>query len=156
LQRLGQDATYGARLLRKDRAFTLAAILTLALGIGSTTAIFSVVGAAPAVLVSLGYVVARRTREVGIRMALGARPGDVLLLVLRQSLWAAAGGVAIGAVGAAALTRTMRSLLFGVSATDPLTFAAVALLLAAAAIVASYLPARRATRVDPLVALRSE
>jgi len=104
----------------------------------------------------MGYVVARRTREVGIRMALGARPGDVLLLVLRQSLWAAAGGVAIGAVGAAALTRTMRSLLFGVSATDPLTFASVALLLAAAAIVASYLPARRATRVDPLVALRSE
>jgi putative ABC transport system permease protein len=104
----------------------------------------------------MGYVVARRTREVGIRMALGARPGDVLVLVLRQSLWAVAGGVAIGAVGAAALTRTMRSLLFGVSATDPLTFAAVALLLAAAAVVASYLPARRATRVDPLVALRSE
>jgi ABC-type antimicrobial peptide transport system permease subunit len=89
-------------------------------------------------------------------MALGARAGDVLILVLRQSLWAAAGGVAIGAVGAAALTRTMRSLLFGVSATDPLTFAGVALLLAAAAFVASYLPARRATRVDPLVALRSE
>jgi putative ABC transport system permease protein len=104
----------------------------------------------------MGYVVARRTHEVGIRMALGARAGDVLVLVLRQSLWAAAGGVAIGAVGAAALTRTMRSLLFGVSATDPLTFAAVALLLAAAAFVASYLPARRATRVDPLVALRSE
>jgi putative ABC transport system permease protein len=104
----------------------------------------------------MGYVVARRTHEVGIRMALGARAGDVLILVLRQSLWAAAGGVAIGAVGAAALTRTMRSLLFGVSATDPLTFAAVALLLGAAAFVASYLPARRATRVDPLVALRSE
>jgi predicted permease len=104
----------------------------------------------------MGYVVARRTHEVGIRMALGARAGDVLILVLRQSLWAAAGGVAIGAVGAAALTRTMRSLLFGVSVTDPLTFAAVALLLAAAAFVASYLPARRATRVDPLVALRSE
>jgi predicted permease len=104
----------------------------------------------------MGYVVARRTHEVGIRMALGARAGDVLILVLSQSLWAAAGGVAIGAVGAAALTRTMRSLLFGVSATDPLTFAGVALLLAAAAFVASYLPARRATRVDPLVALRSE
>ncbi|HVT58428.1 MAG TPA: ABC transporter permease [Thermoanaerobaculia bacterium] len=104
----------------------------------------------------MGYAVERRTREVGVRMALGARAGDVLRLILGQGVLAAAVGVALGVGGAVVLTRTMQSLLFGVSATDPVTFAAVALLLAAVALLASYIPARRATRVDPLVALRSE
>ncbi|MBZ5499760.1 MAG: ABC transporter permease [Acidobacteriia bacterium] len=102
------------------------------------------------------YTVARRTREIGVRMALGARPGDVLRLVLGQGMLAAAVGVAIGVAGSLALTRTLQSLLFGVSATDPVTFAAVALLLVLVAFLTSCIPARRATRVDPMVALRYE
>jgi len=104
----------------------------------------------------MAYAVARRTREVGVRMALGARAGDVLRLVLVQGVGAAAAGVALGIAGAAVLTRTMRSLLYGVTATDPVTFIAVALLLALVAVAASYIPARRATQVDPLIALRSD
>ncbi len=104
----------------------------------------------------MAYSVARRTRELGVRMALGASAGNVLRLVLSQGMSTAAIGVAVGIAGSYALTRTMQSLLFGVSATDPLTFAGVALLLALVALLASYLPARRATRVDPTVALRYE
>ena len=102
------------------------------------------------------YAVARRTREVGVRMALGAQAADVLRLILRQQLVATALGVAAGIAGAIALTRSLQSLLYEVSATDPLTFAAVALLLAAVALVASYVPARRATEVDPLIALQAD
>ncbi len=102
------------------------------------------------------YAVTQRTREIGVRMALGAGTGDVLLLVLGQGLRTAAVGVAAGVAGSFALTRTLQSLLFGVSATDPLTFASVALLLVLVAFLASYIPARRAARVDPMVALRYE
>jgi predicted permease len=104
----------------------------------------------------MSHAVARRTREVGIRMALGAQAGDVLRLILAQEVRTTLAGVAVGVAGAVVLTRFMRSLLFGVSPTDPLTFAAVALLLVAVALVASFVPARRATEVDPLHALRSE
>jgi ABC-type antimicrobial peptide transport system permease subunit len=100
--------------------------------------------------------VAQRTREIGIRMALGARPGDVRRLIVFQGMLPVALGVGMGMVGALAATRLMRSLLFGVSANDPLTFVAMAAFLTAVALLASYLPARRATRVDPLIAMRSE
>ncbi len=104
----------------------------------------------------MAYVVSRRTREFGVRMALGATGGDVLSMVLGQGIRTTAIGVVIGIAGACALTRTMRSMLFGVSATDPLTFAGVAMALGFIAALACYIPARRATRVDPMVALRYE
>ena len=104
----------------------------------------------------MAYTVQQRTREFGVRMALGAQPNDVLNLVLRQGILTIGIGMAAGIFGAIALTRTMQSLLFHTSATDPITFAGVALLLTFVALLASYLPARRATRVDPVIALRYE
>jgi putative ABC transport system permease protein len=104
----------------------------------------------------MSYTVAQRTREFGVRMALGAQPANVLGLVLRQGVVTAGIGVVVGVLGALALTRTMESILFGVTATDPTTFAGVAILLTFIALLASYLPARRATRVDPVIALRYE
>ncbi len=104
----------------------------------------------------VSYGAAQRTREIGIRMALGAVPGDVLGLVLRQGVFLVIAGVIVGLVGAAALTRVLSRFLLLASATDPLTFIAVTLLLAAIALMACYVPARRAMRVDPMVALRHE
>jgi ABC-type antimicrobial peptide transport system permease subunit len=104
----------------------------------------------------LAYSVAQRTQEIGVRIALGATPGNILKMVLGQGLVTIAIGTAIGLAGSFVLTRTMRSLLFEVSPNDPLTVVGVALLLMLVAILASFIPAHRATRVDPLVALRYE
>src|SRR4029434_11191341 len=104
----------------------------------------------------IAYSVAQRTPEFGIRRALGAQSGDVLKLVIRQGLQLALLGIGIGLASALALTRLLKTLLFNVSATDPLTFAVIAMLLLLVAALACWLPARRATKVDPLVALRCE
>jgi predicted permease len=104
----------------------------------------------------MSYAVAQRTREIGVRMALGAQSSSVLKLVVGQGMKLAFAGVAVGLVTSIALTGTIKSLLFGVSATDPLTFAAITLLLAAVALLACWIPARRAMKVDPVIALRNE
>jgi putative ABC transport system permease protein len=104
----------------------------------------------------ISYSITQRTQEIGIRMALGAQPWDVLRLVLRQGMVLAAAGVAVGVAGATVVTRLASRLLVNISATDPLVFAGAALFLAAIALAASYVPARRATRIDPNIALRSQ
>jgi len=104
----------------------------------------------------MAYSVSQRTREIGIRLALGAQGGDVLLQFLRQSLKLTVLGVALGLAGAFALTGVLAHLLFEVTPRDPITFAGVALLLMAVTLFAGWLPARRAAKVDPMVALRCE
>jgi predicted permease len=104
----------------------------------------------------IAYVAAQRTREIGIRMALGAQIGDVRKMFLRYGLWLTAMGLALGIGAALLLTRAMSALLFGVAPTDPMTYVAVSVALAAVALLATDLPARRASRVDPTVALRAD
>ena len=121
-------------------AFGVIALLLAAIGIYGVTS----------------YAVSQRTREIGIRMALGAQLSDVLRLILRSGVKLTVLGVVIGLAGAFLLTRALTSLLSGVTATDPFTFVSVSVLLVAVMMLASYLPARRATKVDPLIALRYE
>jgi putative ABC transport system permease protein len=104
----------------------------------------------------ISYIVSERTREIGIRLALGAQSRNILRMVVRQGLGLALAGAAIGLVAALIVSHLMAGLLYGVRPNDPFTFAGVALLLIAVALLACYIPARRAIRVDPLVALRYE
>jgi ABC-type antimicrobial peptide transport system permease subunit len=214
IAQLWQDARYGARMLMKRPGFTLIAALTLSLGIGANTAIFSLVNSigdpnqlrgqlresileldrsllvevstmrenmtlallpariAATLLGSLGllglslavvgiygvisYAVSQRTNEIGLRMALGARPLDIRTLVIGQGMKLTLIGIGLGSAAALALTRLLTSMLIGVSPTDPLTFVTLATMFTLVALLACYIPAKRAMKVDPLVALRSD
>jgi predicted permease len=137
----------------------LGASLTPARGAAAVLGSFGLLGLVIAAIGIYGvtaYSVAQRTREIGVRMALGAEAIDIVKLIVRQGMALTLAGVAIGLTGALAVTRLMASVLYGVSATDAATFAVVPALLAAVAFIACYLPARRATKVDPMIALRCE
>ena len=131
LETLRSDLFYGVRTLRASPAFAITSILTLALGIGGATAMFTVIRSAP-----------------------GAQKGDILRLVIGRGLALSVAGAGAGLAGALALTGVMKSLLFQLSPTDPLTFASVPTLFVAAAAAASYFPARRAASIDPMAALK--
>ncbi|MBO0726530.1 MAG: ABC transporter permease, partial [Blastocatellia bacterium] len=141
MEQITADATADSRFI----SIALGVFASIALLLGAT-GIYGVISCS----------VAERTREIGVRMALGAERFDVLRLVLAQGMKLALIGVALGLIAAFGLTRLMKSLLFGVSATDPLTFAAIAALLVLVAALACWIPARRATKVDPMVALRCD
>jgi ABC-type antimicrobial peptide transport system permease subunit len=131
-----------------DRRFQV--VLLAAFGLSALLlAVFGIYGV-------VSYGVTERTREMGLRMALGARPHDVLALVVGQGSRLVALGLALGVALALVLTRLLKSFLFEVAATDPLTFGALALVLAGIALAACYLPARKASRVDPMISLRYE
>jgi putative ABC transport system permease protein len=146
---------YGVRTMAQYLAESVASRRTTMLLLGVFAGL-ALILAAVGIYGVMAYAVVQRTHEIGVRMALGAGRGDVLKLVVRSGLVLAFAGVAVGLIAALGLTRLMSSLLFGVRPTDPVTLGAVALLLTAVALLASYIPARRATRVDPNVALRYE
>jgi putative ABC transport system permease protein len=148
-------AVYGIRTMQ-DRLYDSLARQRFASAMLGVFAVFALVLAAVGVYGVMSYLVAQSTHDIGVRVALGARSGNIVGLVVRQGMELAAIGIAAGLAGAAALTRVMASLLFGVSATDAATFATVAATLAVVAFAAAAIPARRATRVDPMVALREE
>jgi putative ABC transport system permease protein len=124
--------------------------------------LFALLGGLALALATVGvygvvaYSVAQRTHEIGVRMAVGAQPGDVVRMIVQEGGRLALVGVVAGLALAAAAARLIRGLLFDVSAADPATFVAAPIVLLAIAIVASYIPARRATRIDPIIALRGE
>jgi predicted permease len=156
VQRLNKSVpVFGVSTLAEQLAAVLATERMLAV-------LLSIFGGAALLLAAVGiygvisYAVVRRTREIGVRMALGARARDILRMVVGQGMSVVFTGGALGLVLALALTRALQSLLYGVSATDPLTFCVIAVLLTGVAVLACYIPARRATRVDPLAALRHE
>jgi predicted permease len=164
MARAVQDAIWSV-----DRDQTITSIFTLSGAVGEAvarprllTTLLALFGALGLMIGGIGlygvlaYFVTHRRREIGVRVALGADTGSVLRMVVRRGLWLAGGGLIVGLVGAAMLTRFMRSVLFGVGTFDPATFGGVAAVLLAVAFLASWIPARRAARVDPLIAMRAE
>jgi len=127
-----------------------------------STVLLGVFAALALILAALGvygmmsYLVSQRTREIGVRMALGARQLDILTLVVRHGMWLSILGIAVGVAAALLLTRIMTSSLYGISASDPLTYVGISALLALIALLACLIPARRALKVDPIIALRYE
>jgi len=165
----GVIAAVKARIWEADKDQAIASVQTMEELVSQSVGarrfnmmLFGVFGAIALLMSAIGiygvisYSVAQRTREIGVRMALGAQVGDVLSLVIKQGMTRALAGIGIGLIASFALTRLMTGLLFGINATDPLTFAAISLLLALAALLACYIPARRATKIDPIEALHYE
>jgi predicted permease len=148
-------AVYGIRTMQ-DRLYDSLARQRFASTMLGAFAAFALLLAAVGIYGVMSYLVTQSTHDLGVRVALGAQPGSIIGLVVRQGMELAAMGILAGLAGSLALTRVMASLLFGVSVTDAATFGAVTALLAAVAFAASVIPARRATRVDPMVALREE
>jgi putative ABC transport system permease protein len=146
---------YNIRTMNEIRSESVAperlnlTLLSIFAGIALVLAVVGIYGV-------MSYTVTQRTHEIGIRMAIGAQPKDVFRMVIGQGMMLALIGVAFGLVGAFGLTRLMTTMLFGVAPTDPVTFAAIAVLLAGVSLVACYIPGRRATKVDPVVSLRYE
>ena len=172
MQTFLQDLRFGLRMLRRSPGFSVVAILCLILGIGTNAAavlalragaaLFSIFGGLALGLAVVGlygvkaYSVARRTREIGIRMALGAQAGAVLRMIMREGSIMLVSGVAIGLLLAVATAKIVSGILYGVGALDPVAFTVAPVVLTVAALVAMWLPARRATRVDPVQALHAE
>jgi ABC-type antimicrobial peptide transport system permease subunit len=125
---------------------------TLLIALGTVALVLAAMG----IYAVMAYVVSQRTREIGVRLALGAQAGDVLKLVMNQGLLLAALGLGFGLLGALAVTRLLTSFLYGVNPFDPGVFAGVAVLLAVVSLAACYMPARKATQVDPIITLRYE
>jgi putative ABC transport system permease protein len=148
-------AIYGIRTMQ-DRLYDSLARQRFASTMLGAFAAFALLLAAVGIYGVMSYLVTQSTHDLGVRVALGAQPGNIIGLVVRQGMELVATGILAGLAGSAALTRVMASLLFSVSATDAATFSAVAAILAAVAFAATVIPARRATRVDPMVALREE
>jgi putative ABC transport system permease protein len=146
---------FGIRTLAQQKSGSLA-LQRMAATLLSGFGVLALLLAALGIYGVLAYSVGRRTREIGVRMALGAQIADVLGLVLRQGLALVALGVVIGFAGAFAVTRLLRNFLYDVQPLDPLTFVSVVVVLAAVALLACWLPARRAAKVDPMKALRCE
>jgi putative ABC transport system permease protein len=146
---------YNIRTMNEIRSDSIAperlnlTLMSIFAGIALVLAIVGIYGV-------MSYSVTQRTHEIGIRMAIGARPGDVFRMVLGQGMKLTLIGVGVGLVGAFALTRLMTSMLFGVAATDKATFASIAVLITLVAFLACYLPGRRATKVEPVISLRYE